>query len=281
MLKRAGQLLPLAARTAASEGAAEQLQQLRNINFFTAPNGPSVKQVKLEDEWYNRQRNLFPLLDKVPYYPVDVFIAPNAVVCGDVDIYGGASVFFGAVLRGDLNKIRLGHRSTVLDRAVIHAARAAPTGLNAATLIGEKVTIEPYAVLRSCRVEPKAIIGARSVVCEGAIIESESILAPNSVVPPARRIPSGELWGGNPAKFIRKLTAHERDRVIDDVATHYYNLATDLRKEVMDYGTAWRDVEAWRQKLVDEHEYQWINFREQKYLMRLQHEAEALDKLTH
>ena len=89
MLKRAGQLLPLVARTTASEGAAEQLQQLRSINFFTAPNGPSVKQVKIEDEWYNRQRNLFPLLDKVPYYPVDVFIAPNAVVCGDVDIYGG------------------------------------------------------------------------------------------------------------------------------------------------------------------------------------------------
>ncbi len=84
-----------------------------------------------------------------------------------------------------------------------------PTGLNAATLIGDKVTVEPYAVLRSCRVESKCIIGARSVLCEGSIVESESIVAPNSVVPPARRIPSGELWGGNPAKFIRKLTAHE------------------------------------------------------------------------
>lgn len=84
-----------------------------------------------------------------------------------------------------------------------------PTGLNAATLIGDKVTIEPYAVLRSCRVESKSIIGARSVLCEGSVVESEAIVAPNSVVPPARRIPSGELWGGNPAKFIRKLTAHE------------------------------------------------------------------------
>ena len=56
---------------------------------------------------------------------------------------------------------------------------------------------------------PQVLIGARSVVCEGAILESESILAPGTVVPPARRIPSGELWGGNPARFIRKLTAHE------------------------------------------------------------------------
>jgi carbonic anhydrase/acetyltransferase-like protein (isoleucine patch superfamily) len=87
--------------------------------------------------------------------------------------------------------------------------RAVPTGLNAATLIGDKVTIEPHAILRSCRVESKCIVGARSIICEGAVMEGESILAPNSVVPPARRIPEGELWGGNPAKFIRKLTAHE------------------------------------------------------------------------
>ncbi|KAG2443097.1 hypothetical protein HYH02_009511 [Chlamydomonas schloesseri] len=278
MLKRVGQSLVPFARA----GLTQSAESFRGVSsqFFDAPNGPSVKQVPIEDEWYNRQRNIFPLLDKEPYYPVDVFVAPNAVVCGDVDIYGGASVFFGAVLRGDLNKIRLGNRSAILDRAVVHAARAVPTGLNAATLIGEKVTVEPYAVLRSCRVEPKVIIGARSVVCEGAILESESILAPNSVVPPARRIPSGELWGGSPAKFIRKLTDHERDRVLDDVSTHYYNLAAMFRREALEPGSAWRDVEAWRQKLVDQGEYEWINFREQKYLMRLQHEAEALEKLT-
>ena len=87
--------------------------------------------------------------------------------------------------------------------------RAVPTGLNAATIIGDYVTVEPYCVLRSCRIEPKVLIGARSVVCEGAIVETESILTPGSVVPPARRIPSGELWGGSPAKFIRKLTGNE------------------------------------------------------------------------
>lgn len=91
----------------------------------------------------------------------------------------------------------------------MHTRRRVPTGLNAATLIGPFVTIEPFSVLRSCRVDGKVLIGARSVVCEGAIIESESILAPGSVVPPARRIPSGELWGGNPVRFIRKLTGNE------------------------------------------------------------------------
>jgi gamma-carbonic anhydrase len=87
--------------------------------------------------------------------------------------------------------------------------RAVPTGLNPATIIESKVVIEPHCVLRSCRVEPKVLIGARSVVCEGAIIESESVITPGSVVPPARRIPSGELWGGNPIRFLRKLTGNE------------------------------------------------------------------------
>ncbi|PNH06211.1 hypothetical protein TSOC_007441 [Tetrabaena socialis] len=66
-----------------------------------------------------------------------------------------------------------------------------------------------------------------------------------------------------------------------EVSTHYFNLAAMFRREAAETGNAWRDVEAWRQKLVDQGEYQWINFREQKYLMRLQHEAEALEKLTH
>ncbi|GAX77257.1 hypothetical protein CEUSTIGMA_g4703.t1 [Chlamydomonas eustigma] len=253
--------------------------QTRSVNFYDAPNGPAVKLENIEDEWYNRQRPNLSLLDKTPWTQPDTWIAPNAVVAGDVDIYDQVAVFYGAVLRADLNKIRIGGTSVVLDRAVIHTARAVPTGLNPATLIGDHVTIEPFSVLRACRIEPKVIIGARSVICEGAIVESEAILTPGSVVPPARRIPSGELWGGNPARFIRKLTDHERDRVISEAAQHYLNLAERLKEEELPNGTAWRDVEAYREKLVANKEYTWINFREQKYLMRLQNEAAAMDKL--
>ena len=249
-------------------------------NYYDAPNGPAVKLVKVEDEWYCRQRNMMPLLGAVPWFQSDTYVAPNATVIGDVDIYDKVAIFFGAVLRGDLNKIRIGGYSVVLDRAVIHAATAVPTGLNPATLISEYVTIEPGCVLRSCRIEPKCIIGARSVICEGAIVETESILAPGTVLPPARRIPSGELWGGNPARFIRKLTEHERERVTMEAAEYYYDMADAFRREELPYGTAWRDVEAFRTKLVNSKDYQWVNFREQKYLMRLQHEAELMSKLT-
>ncbi|KAJ9504929.1 hypothetical protein QJQ45_028909 [Haematococcus lacustris] len=190
------------------------------------------------------------------------------------------AIFYGAVVRGDLSKIRIGQTTAVLDRSVIHAARAVPTGLNPATLIGNFVTIEPSCVLRSCRVEHKVIIGARSVVCEGAIVEAESILTPGSVVPPARRIPSGELWGGNPIKFIRKLTEYERERIIPDAAEHYVAIGKRLKGEELPFGTQWRGIEAYREKLVAEKEYEWIDFRHQKYLMRLHHEAETMSKLT-
>ncbi|KAG1670113.1 hypothetical protein FOA52_013689 [Chlamydomonas sp. UWO 241] len=300
MLKNSGGRLAALLKKQASHGAAwataagpqqqgplaasshgQQQQAQRWLNFYEAPNGPAVKLQDIEEEWYVRQRPKLSLLDKSPWCQPDTWIAPNAVVAGDVDIYDQVAIFYGAVLRGDLNKIRIGGSSVVLDRAVIHTARAVPTGLNPATLIGDHVTIEPHAVLRACRVEPHVLIGARSVVCEGAIIEHESILAPLSVLPPARRIPSGELWAGNPARFVRKLTAHERDRVIPEAAVHYLAVAQRLMREELPQGTGWRDVEAYREKLVLNKEYEWVNFREQKYLMRLQHEAALLDKIMH
>lgn len=274
MLRKAsGQLVRLLRSPSLPAGA-------RGIQYFDAPNGPAVTQVPIEEEWYNRQRNVLSILDKTPWTQPCTWIAPNAVVAGDVDIYDRVAIFFGAVVRGDLNKIRIGTNSVVLDRSVIHAARAVPTGLNPATIIGDNVVIEPYCVLRSCRIEPKVLIGARSVICEGAIVETESIIAPGSVVPPARRIPSGELWGGNPIKFLRKLSGIEKERVIVDAAEHYVNLAQHFKAEELPYGTQWREVEAYREKLVASKEYQWVNFREQKYLLRLQSEAEEMAKLS-
>ena len=149
MLRQAsGQLLQLL-RPASSCAAAAS--QTRSINFFDAPNGPAVKLQDIQDEWYNRQRPKLSLLDKTPWTQGDTWIAPNAVVAGDVDIYDQAraqlrglghagilmlgpadpdtprprqvAIFYGAVLRGDLNKIRIGGNSVVLDRAVIHTAR--------------------------------------------------------------------------------------------------------------------------------------------------------------
>lgn len=101
--------------------------------------------------------------------------------------------------------------ATVLTRCPLRpsSCRTSPTGLTAATLIGKYVTIEPNCVLRSTRIEDHCIVGAKSVLCEGSMMEPYSILAPGSVLPPARRVPEGELWAGSPARFVRKLTKDE------------------------------------------------------------------------
>jgi carbonic anhydrase/acetyltransferase-like protein (isoleucine patch superfamily) len=90
---------------------------------------------------------------------------------------------------------------------------SSPTGLPAATKIGNFVTIEPSCVLRSCRIGNFCLVGARSVLCEGSLMEPYSMLTPGSVLPPARRVPEGEVWGGTPAKFIRKMTGDEKDAI--------------------------------------------------------------------
>jgi carbonic anhydrase/acetyltransferase-like protein (isoleucine patch superfamily) len=94
-----------------------------------------------------------------------------------------------------------------IDLSVQH--RTSPSGLSAATVIGKNVVVGPNCVLRSCRIDDNVIIGAKSALMEGSIVEENAVLAPGSVLPPARRVPSGELWAGNPAKFVRKLTKDE------------------------------------------------------------------------
>ncbi|KAK2080265.1 Gamma carbonic anhydrase-like 1, mitochondrial [Prototheca wickerhamii] len=163
----------------------------------------------LFEEVYNRQRQLVPLGQRVPTLAPDAWVAPNAVLIGDVDLYDRVSVWHGAVLRGDLNTIKIGSFSNVLEGAVIHAASSSPTGLPAATVIGHHVTVGQGALLRSVTVQDQVVIGDKCVLLEGSLVEKQSVLAPGSVLPPGRRVPSGELWAGAPARRVRKLTKDE------------------------------------------------------------------------
>lgn len=87
--------------------------------------------------------------------------------------------------------------------------RNGPTGLPAATFIGEAVTVGAGSLLRSCRIHEQTVIGERCIIMEGSVVDAMVVLQPGTVVPPAKYIPSGELWGGSPARFIRKLTHDE------------------------------------------------------------------------
>jgi hypothetical protein len=154
------------------------------------------------------------------------------------------------------------------------ATRTSPTGLSAAVLIGKYVTVEPNCTLRSCRIADNCIVGARSVLMEGSMMEAFSVLAPGSVLPPARRVPEGELWGGNPARFVRKLSEDERDD-IKATALEVRRLAWQHAAEELPHGTAWRGVEAHRKAMVDAGQYGWVDARRMKYDARVKQESDA------
>jgi carbonic anhydrase/acetyltransferase-like protein (isoleucine patch superfamily) len=200
-------------------------------------------------EWdYRGQRQIVPFNHRVPIVAVDAWVAPNAVLAGTVDIQDRASVWYGSVLRGDLNRIVLGFSSSVGDKCVLHAASTAPTGLSAETLIGKYCTVGSFSTLRSCTVEDESVVGQRCVLMEGSLVEMNSMLGSGSVLPPGRRVPAGELWAGNPARFVRMLT-NDEILAIPKLADGLRELAQEHMQEYLPYGTAYLEVEKLRQKM--------------------------------
>ena len=169
----------------------------------------------------------------------DAFIAPNASVIGDVIVGLRASVMYGAVVRGDLNDVRIGCGSTIGDRAVVHTAKSVEGHVTAGVAIGDNVVVGPGANLQSCTVEDGATIGANAVVMEGALVEAGARVAEGAVVHPGRRVPAGQLWAGNPAVFVRDLTKSE----VADAASHAEEtaeLGAEHAAEFLPYSTAYQ-----------------------------------------
>lgn len=134
------------------------------------------------------------------------FIAPGAAVVGDVHIGADSGIWFGCAMRGDVNIIRIGERTNVQDGTVIHVTRK--TG---PTHIGNNVTIGHSALIHACTIEDNSFIGMRATLMDGVVVESGGWVAAGALVTPGKRIPKGEIWAGNPAKFFRKLTQEEID----------------------------------------------------------------------
>lgn len=240
---------------------------------------PAVTYKDISDEWYLRQRTEMTLGELLPHLTATAWVSPSALVIGDVDLLDRATIWNHAVLRGDLNNITIGQVSNVQDRTVIHAARTSPSGMSAGVKIGKFVTIEPNCTLRSCRIGDFAKVGARSVLLEGSLMEDYSVLQPGSVLPPTRRVPEGELWGGVPARFIRKLTEDER-AALSEEADDIRRIAWQHCAEELPHGTAWRGVEAWRYNNIENGECGDINMRRMKYDKRKAFESEATNVLT-
>lgn len=159
-----------------------------------------------------------------PNIAPDAFVAPGAVVMGDIEIGAQASIWFNVVLRGDVNKMRIGARTNVQDGSVIHVTRKTHP-----TRIGADITIGHQAMLHGCILEDGCFIGMRSVVLDGAVVESGAMVAAGALITPGRRVRGGELWAGNPAKLLRAVSEEERKFFGESVQV-YIDLAREYRE---------------------------------------------------
>ncbi|MCH4565459.1 gamma carbonic anhydrase family protein [Halomonas sp. EGI 63088] len=140
-----------------------------------------------------------------------VYIDPACMVLGDVVLGDDCSVWPMAVIRGDMHRIRIGARTSVQDGSVLHITHASdfnPEGFS--LTIGEEVTIGHKAILHGCTLGNRILVGMGAIVMDGAVVEDEVIIAAGAVVTPGKRLESGHVYAGNPAKALRPLKEQER-----------------------------------------------------------------------
>ncbi|TMW94229.1 hypothetical protein EJD97_010554 [Solanum chilense] len=176
------------------------------------------------EEHLSRHRTLMNVFDKAPVVDKDVFVAPGASVIGDVHVGRNSSIWYGCVLRGDVNSISVGSGTNIQDNSLVHVAKSNISQKVLPTIIGNNVTVGHSAVVHGCTIEDEAFIGMGATLLDGVHVEKHAMVAAGSLVKQNTRIPSGEVWAGNPAKFLRKLT-DEEIAFIAQSATNYCNLA--------------------------------------------------------
>lgn len=169
---------------------------------------------------------ILPFQGHTPKIHPSAYIAPGASIIGAVEIDEQASIWFGCVLRGDDNYIKIGARTSVQDGAVIHVTKD-----TSPTEVGNDVVIGHGARLHGCIVHDKSLIGIGAIMLDGAVVESDAMVAAGAMVAPNKRIPAGQIWAGNPAKFLREMRTTDRDFMIWDrehyvKLTDYYRSAT-------------------------------------------------------
>ena len=154
-----------------------------------------------------------------PILGQDVYVAPQATVIGDVHLAESASVWFGAVLRGDVGSIRIGARTNVQDNSVLHI-----TGGFTHTTVGDDVTIGHLALLHGCTIGARTLVGMGSIVLDEAKIGEDCFIAAGSLITPGTVIPPRSFVMGRPGKVVRAVT--ERDLAwIAESARHYAEYA--------------------------------------------------------
>lgn len=159
---------------------------------------------------------ILPVKGVSPVFGKDIFIAPNSTIVGDVVMGDHCSIWFNAVIRGDVNQIRIGNKVNVQDNAVIHC-----TYQKFATTIGNNVSIGHGAIVHGCTVHDNVLIGMGSIVMDGAVIGSHSVIAAGAVVLEGTIVPEGSVYAGVPAKKVKDTSEELINGEIQRIANNY------------------------------------------------------------
>lgn len=166
---------------------------------------------------------IFTFENRIPQLADDVYVAPNAVVLGDVRLAAGSSVWFGAVLRGDVECLDIGRDTNIQDNAVLHSDPGSPL------VVADRVTVGHQAMLHGCCIAEGSLIGIGAIVMNRARIGARCIVGAGALVTEGKEFPPEMLITGSPARAVRPLTAEEIAR-LDDSARIYAERAQRYRR---------------------------------------------------
>jgi carbonic anhydrase/acetyltransferase-like protein (isoleucine patch superfamily) len=157
-----------------------------------------------------------PVNGKHPQIPEDCFVAENATIVGEVSMGTDCSVWYNAVIRGDVHFIKMGNKVNVQDGAVIHA-----TYQKSPTTIGNNVSIGHNAIVHGCTIHDNVLVGMGAIIMDDCVVESNSIIAAGAVVTKNTHVESGSIYAGVPAKKVKDISEELISGEIDRIANNY------------------------------------------------------------
>ncbi|NRR90910.1 gamma carbonic anhydrase family protein [Winogradskyella undariae] len=163
---------------------------------------------------------------KHPQIPEDCYVAENATIVGDVTLGSQCSIWFNAVIRGDVHYIKIGNKVNIQDGAIIHA-----TYQKSPTTIGNNVSIGHNAMVHGCTIQDNVLIGMGSIVMDDCVIESNSIIAAGAVVTKNTIVKSGSIYAGVPAKKVKDISKELISGEIDRIANNYVKYSGWFKEE--------------------------------------------------
>lgn len=164
---------------------------------------------------------------KSPEIQEDCFVAPNATIVGEVKMGNACSVWFNAVVRGDVHSIEMGNKVNVQDGAIIHC-----TYQKHPTKIGNNVSIGHNAIVHGCTIHDNVLIGMGAIVMDNCVVESNSIIAAGAVVTQNTRVESGSIYAGVPAKKVKEINQSDFAGEIDRISTNYVMYSSWFKEEI-------------------------------------------------